>query len=108
MQTEVNISYSANFIQYFLAKFIHYRNMLLHYQSSIKEFRNLFESVCIDINFSENLTLPVKHQAQSLHWSCTKVTVHSGIIKADGEKIYHIHLSENPKHNQTFMKISIA
>ena len=63
----------------------------LHYRSSIKEFYNFFASVCIDIDFSENFTLPVKHQAQSLHWSYTKVTVHTRIIKVDGEKIYHVH-----------------
>ena len=70
-----------------------------------QEFYNLFEFVCIDIDFSDNLTLPVKHQAQSLHWSSTKVAVHSRIIKVDGENIFHIHLSENHKHVQTFVKI---
>ena len=79
--------------------------MLLYYRSSIKEFYNLFESVCIDIDFSENLTLPVKHLAQSLHWSYTKISAHSGIIKVDCEKTYHVHLLENPKHDQTFVKI---
>ena len=65
----------------------------------------MFESVCTDVNFSENLTLLVKYQAQSLRWCYTKVTVHSGIIKIDGEKIYHVYLSENPKRDQTFVKI---
>ena len=40
-----------------------------------------------------------------MHWSYTKVNVHSGIIKVDDEKIYYVDLSENPKHNQTFVKI---
>ena len=68
--------------------------MLLYYRSSIKQIDNLFESVGIDIDISENLTLPIKHQAQSLHLSYTYVTVHSGIIEADGEKIYQVHLSK--------------
>ena len=55
VQTEANISYLVNFIKKFLAKFIHHRNMLLHYRSSIKKFYNLFESVCIDVDVSENL-----------------------------------------------------
>ena len=65
----------------------------------------MFESVCTDVNFSKNLTLPVKYQAQSLHWCYTKVAVHSGIIKVDGEKIYHVYLSENAERDQTFVKI---
>ena len=68
--------------------------MLLHYRSSIKQIDNLFESVGIDIDISENLTLPVKYQAQSLHLSYTNLTVHSGIIEVDGEKIYQVHLSK--------------
>ena len=40
-----------------------------------------------------------------MHWSYAKVNVHSGIIKVDDEKIYNVDLSENPKHNQTFVKI---
>ena len=84
--------------------------MLTHYRKSIKDFYNYFESVKLDIDFRENLTLPVKHQPQSLHWSYTQITIHSGILKSDGEKIYHayIYVSDNLKHDQTFVKISIA
>ena len=102
-QIQANISYLVNFIEKFLAKFIHHRNMLLHYRSSIKQFNNLFESIGTDIDISENLILPVKHQ--SLHLSYTNVTVHSGIIEVYGEKIYHVHLSKNHWHDRTFVKI---
>ena len=63
VQIEANISYLVNFIETFFVKLMHHRNMLLHYRSSIKEFDNLFESVCVHIDFSENVTLSVKHQA---------------------------------------------
>ena len=86
VKTDASMTYLLNFIDQLIVKFIHHRNQLKYYRSSIKDFYNLFDSVNLDIDFSENLTLPIKHQAQSLHWSYTQITVHSGILKADGEK----------------------
>ena len=81
--------------------------MLKHYRSSIKDFFNFFDSINLDIDFSENLTFPVKHQPQSLHWSYTQITIHSGILKGDGVKTYHAYVSNNLKHDKTFVKVVI-
>jgi len=84
VQTPATLKYLLDFMDDMLSKFIHHRNMLKHYRSTIKDFYDMFDSVDIDIDFSENLTLPVMYQAQSLHWSYTQITVHSGILKVDG------------------------
>ena len=61
----------------------------------------------IDSDFAENLTVPVKFEPQSLNWSHEQITVHSGILKCAGEKSYHHYLSNNKKHDQTFVSITI-
>ena len=107
VQTPATLKYLLSFMENMLSKFVHHRNMLKHYRTTIKDFYDMFDSVDLDIDFSENLTLPVKHQAQSLHWSYTQITVHSGIVKVEGEKSYHPYFSDNRKHDQVFVKLSI-
>ena len=70
----------------------------------MKDFYNFFESVFLDIEFSENLTLPVKHQARSLHWSYSQ-RLSPVISKINGEKVYHAYSSHDCKHEKTFVKI---
>ena len=55
------------------------------------------------IDFSENLTIPVKFEPHSLHWCHQQVTVHSGILKCNGEKNYITHFSDDHKHDQLFV-----
>ena len=57
--------------------------------------------------FSENLSIPVKFEPQSLHLSYSYITVHSGILKNHGEKSYPSYLSDDWKHDQSFIKIVI-
>ena len=78
--------------------------MLKYYRNTQCIFESLFDSVSIDINFAENLTVPVKYQPQSLHWSHEQVTVHSGIMKVKSEKTYHPYFSDSLKHDQVFVK----
>ena len=49
----------------------------------------------------------MQYQPQSLYWCHTQVTVHSGILKTDGVRTYHAYFSDNLKHDQVFVKISI-
>ena len=49
------------------------------------------------------LTVPVKFEPQSLHWCQQQVTVHSGILKCNGEKSYITHFSDDRKHDQLFI-----
>ena len=62
----------------------------------------------LDIDFSENLKVPIKSEPQSLHSSHEQVTVHSGIIKVDGEKTYNPTLSEDKKRNQAFVRTAVS
>ena len=72
------------FKESFLPKMINHRNHLRHYRSAITNFRAMFDCLFIDIDFSENLKLPVKYEPQSLHWCHEAITVHSDIIKLHG------------------------
>ena len=49
------------------------------------------------------MSIPVKHEQQSLHWSHEQVTIHSGIVKLPtGDKSYHPYVSDDRKHDQHF------
>ena len=63
----------------------------------------------LGLDFSENITLPVKEEPQSLHWGGCKaeITVHSGISRSNGNKTYHAHISDNLTHDQAFVKIVV-
>ena len=107
LSTDANIEFILDFISNLLPKIINHRNQLKHYRYSIKSFHDLFDALNIDIDFSENLLVPVKYEPQSLHWSHKQVTIHSGILKLNGEKSYHPYISEDRQHDQSFVKIVI-
>ena len=69
----------------------------------MKEFRTLFDTVSLDLDFSENLQVPVKYEPQSLHWAHEQLTVHSGILKCNADKSYHAYLSNDKLHDQFFV-----
>ena len=77
---------------------------MLKYRNTESIFESLFDSVLIDIDFAENLTVPVKYEPQSLHWCHEQVTVHSGIMKVKGEKTYHPYFSDSLRLDQVFVK----
>lgn len=94
-----------SFAEALLPTIIHHRNHLRHYRNSINTFRENFHALSLDIDFSENLQLPVKFEPQSMHWYKDAVTVHSGIVKFHGEKVYHPYISDDKKHDQKFVKL---
>ena len=94
------------FVSSFLEIIIFHRNQLKHYRSSMSSFKEM-SSYYVDIDFAENLTVPVKHEPQSLHWCHEQVTVHSGILKARGEKSYHVYLSEDKGHDYVFVCVAL-
>ena len=51
-------------------------------------------------------TLEIK-EPQSLHWVKQQVTVHSGISKCCGEKVYHPYISNDKVHDQCFVKLAV-
>ena len=66
-----------------------------------------FYTVSIDIDISENLSIPIKYELQSLHWRHSQVIVHSGIMKNAEEKYYHAYFSDDRKHDQAFVKLAM-
>ena len=101
----MSIWHISEYISKLLYKIIHHRNQLRHYRNVINQFHNLFDAARIDIDFSENLSVPVKYEPQSMHWHQQQVTVHSGILFDNGNKSYHPYLSSDNKHDQKFVKI---
>ena len=55
------------------------------------------------MDFSENLSVSVKYEPQSLHWALDQVIVHSGILKGHGHKSYHPYFSDSKIHDQVFV-----
>ena len=108
VETDATFTFIANFISNSLGKIVHHRNQLKHYRNTIAIFRESFDALFVDIDFSENLSVLVKFEPQSLHWSHEQVTVHSGITKACCEKNYHVHLSHDKKHEQFVLHLALT
>ena len=104
VSTNANMNFIIEFITALLPKMLHHRNHLKHYHSTVKEFREHFNTISIDIDFSENLSIPVKYEPQSMHWSHEQVTVHSGILKTPTTKSYHPYISNDTKHDHHFVQ----
>lgn len=104
VSTRADLKFITTFINGMLNKIIHHRNQLRHYRTLINAFKEHFNTLVIDIDFSENLSVPVKYEPQSLHWSHDQITVHSGLMKYQGEKSYHPYLSADRHHDQHFVQ----
>jgi hypothetical protein len=109
----VSLEYILDFIEKLLPNIIHHRNKLRLFRNTKKKFMQLFDNeensyVYMDVDFSENLTIDIKWEPQSLHWSKKQVTVHSGIVKSsDGQKTYHPYVSDSREHDQPFVYIAV-
>ena len=95
VSTPASLEFITQFIEKQLASIIHHRNQLKHYRTTLSMFKEHFDTILLDVDFSENLSIPVKYEPQSLHWSHQQVTVHSGITKIRGEKSYHPYVSDD-------------
>ena len=95
----------VNFFSGILTTIINHRNHLKHYRSVIHAFKDNFDALQIDIDFAENLKLPLKSMPQSLYWSQEACSVHSGIIILHNEKHYHPYISDDKKHDQVFVRV---
>ena len=86
---EANVSWVLNFLEELLPKIIHHRNLFKNYRTNLDTVINSIENITeVGLDFSENITLPVNKEPQSLHWAGCKEqkTVHSGITKVGGTK----------------------
>ena len=93
MKGHANITFIIEFIDNILAKTLHHCNHLQHFRTVHSTFLELFDCAWIDVDFSENLSIPVKYEPQSLDWAHEQLSVHSGILKIKGNKSYHSYLS---------------
>ena len=76
VSTNANIAFITNFINEQLTKITHHRNQLKHYRSIINDVKDHFlDDISIDMDFSENLSIPVKFEPQSLQWFHQQVTM---------------------------------
>ena len=76
--------------------------------TSSKVFKeNVDTTYSIDVDFSENHTIPVKFKPQSLHWCHQEVTIHSEIIISQSEESYHSYVPDYWKHDQIFVHICL-
>ena len=107
VQDHVNAKFLVNFMRELLPKLVHHGNMLKLYHNLKAAFLENLECTYIDIDFSENLTVGIKWEPQSLHWSKKQVTVHSGIVKVNGNKVYHPYVSNSRVHDQIFVKSAL-
>ena len=108
VSASANLEFLMKFITTnLLSKIIHHSNQLIHYRTVIKKFWGMFNTFLLEIDFSENLKVPVKFEPQSMHWPHEQVNIHPGILKFSGEKSYHPHLSDDRKHDQKSVWICI-
>ena len=62
-------------------------------------------------DFSENLSLPLQQEPQSLYWLRKQVSILSGIITAcrdtEEQKIYLGHFSQDRDHDQVYVRLAL-
>ena len=85
--------------EYLFAALYHHKHLHHFHQCTAELDKILKHFASIDIDFSENLTVPFKYEPQSLYWYHQQVTVHSPIPKTNGNKNDHAHFSDDHKHD---------
>ena len=106
VSTNSTLSFITDFISQWLIAIMHHHNQLRHYRNTKTSFRKNLNTL-MDIDFSENLQVPVRFEPQSLHWSHPQITVHSGLMKFNGQKTYHPYTSSEKKYDHVFVKVAI-
>ena len=103
-----NLSFIINFVSELLPDIIFHRNHLKHYRNSHSDIYSFYDNcIIIGADFAENLSVPVKFEPKSMYWSHQQVTIHSGILKVNGEKSYHPYFLDDRLHDSTFTDIAI-
>ena len=93
-----------------LHKFIEHSNTYLRERTLwkiLKPFTISNQSALIVIDFSENLSIPVQNEPQTMYWVRKQVSIMS-VISETPLKTYYGHLSESRIHDQVYTKESIV
>jgi hypothetical protein len=61
----------------------------------------------MSLDFSENLTLPIECEIQTMHWQKSQVSIHCGILKTGSAKIYHGLISDDKTHDQCYVALAV-
>ena len=94
----------VEFMRRNLKNFVHHRNMLKLYRNLKHRFLDEMKAFYIDTDFSENLTIGMRWEPQSLHWCKLQVSIHSALVKYHEEKVYHPYVSDSRLHDQVFVR----
>ena len=106
---QVNVKFIVEFIEKILPNIVHHRNLLLNFRTEYPRVLESLSTVEIHVDFSENLTLTLPEEIQSMYWgqAKTQVTVHSGILKFQGNKSSHPYISNDLTHDQAFVYLGL-
>jgi len=63
VSVDANVCYLLGFLKELMPKLIHHRNELKHFGSVVSVFHQMFYGVHLDLDYSENLTIPLKEMA---------------------------------------------
>ena len=77
------------------------------YGNAIHIFNSLFDTVSINIDFSEKLKILLKKEPQSVHWPGVEIIVDSRILRKDSNKEYHGYLSDDLIQIHAFSNLAL-
>ena len=108
-QKDANIVFLLSFIRELLPKIVNHRNLLRNFRTLYTKVLESFRTLELHVDFSENLTLHLPEEITSMYWGSAKtnISIHSGLMRQDGEKIYHPYLSDDLCHDQSFVYLSL-
>ena len=69
LKKEATMTDIIEFIEKLLIPFIHHRNQLKHFRSTVHELRQEFNAVWMDVDLSENLSVPVDKEIHRLPYT---------------------------------------
>ena len=90
------------FIDKLLPKIFYHRNMLPHYRKTIKPLTDALNAAYMDTDFTENLTVPLKYETQSLHWAQESKLLFIQVLSKSTAQSVIIPIFQTPKYMTTF------
>ena len=101
----VNVHFTISFIDDLLTKIVHPRNLLKNFRTVYPLVLESLSTTELCVDFSENLTLTLPQEIQSMYWGQAKrvVTVHTCLLRRKCNKQYHPYFSDDLVHNQWFV-----
>ena len=99
----IDVSFSLDFIENNLSNSICHYTVLFNFWSVYLRVLETLLTVEISIGFSENLTLSLHKEIQAK----TEVTIHSGTLNFEGNKVHHSYVSNDLSYDQSFVFVAL-